>query len=204
VDVDGDRLERQIAFLLEIDGLKEIVRRTYLLSGSRRENSAEHSWHLAMAALLLAEHAAEPVNGARVAAMALVHDIVEIDAGDTFVYDTEAAADKAQRERAAAERLFGLLPADQGLLLRELWDEFEARSTPEARFAQALDRLLPVLHNIHTSGRAWRENGITADRVLARNAHIAEGSPVLWDFVRRLVGRAVSRGDVAPGHDAEV
>lgn len=202
--MDGDRLERQIAFLLEIDGLKEIVRRTYLLSGSRRENSAEHSWHLAMAALLLAEHAAEPVNGARVAAMALVHDIVEIDAGDTFVYDTEAAADKAQRERAAAERLFGLLPADQGLLLRELWDEFEARSTPEARFAQALDRLLPVLHNIHTSGRAWRENGITADRVLARNAHIAEGSPVLWDFVRRLVGRAVSRGDVAPGHDAEV
>ncbi len=200
--MDGDRLDRQIAFLLEIDGLKEVVRRTYLLSGSRRENSAEHSWHLAMAALLLAEHAAEPVNGARVAAMVLAHDVVEIDAGDTFVYDIAAAADKAERERAAAERLFGVLPADQGRFLRELWDEFEARATPEARFAQALDRLLPVLHNIHTAGRAWRENGITADRVLARNAHIAEGSPVLWDLVRRLVGEAVLRGEVAPGRDA--
>ncbi|MEW6337818.1 MAG: HD domain-containing protein [Acidobacteriota bacterium] len=197
--MDHDRLERQIDFLLEIDGLKEVVRRTYLVSGRRRENSAEHSWHLAIAAMLLAEHAAEPVDVARVAAMVLVHDVVEIDAGDTFVYDTEASAGKADRERAAAGRLFGLLPADQGSTLRALWDEFEARSTPEARFAQALDRLLPVLHNIHTAGRAWRENGITADRVLERNGHIAEGSPILWQAVRRLVERAVSRGEVEPG-----
>lgn len=197
--MDDDRLGRQIAFLLEIDRLKEVERRTYLLSETRRETSAERSWHLAMAALLLAEHAAEPVNGARVAAMVLVHDVVEIDAGDTFVYDTEAAAGKAERERAAVERLFGILPPDQARSLRDLWDEFEARATPESRFAQALDRLLPVLHNIHTGGRAWRENGITADRVLARNAHIAEGSPALWGLVSRLLDRAVAEGHLAPG-----
>src|SRR5437762_7515762 len=148
--MDNERFEQQIRFILEIDKLKTILRRTYLLNVDRSENTAEHSWHLAIMAILLAEHANEPVDVSRVVKMVLIHDIVEIDAGDTYFYDAAAALDKSEREQAAADRLFGILPPDQGLELRELWEEFEANETADARFALALDRFIPQLHNYHT------------------------------------------------------
>ena len=193
----AERFERQIRFVLEIDRLKTIVRRTYLLHADRAENTAEHSWHLAMLAILLSEYANEPVDVARVVKMVLIHDIVEIEAGDTYFYDVVAELDKADRERSAADRLFGILPPDQGEELRQLWDEFEAAETPEARFALALDRFMPQLHNYHTQGRSWVEHGITADRVLERNASMAEGSYKLWECARALVNDAVAKGFLA-------
>ncbi len=195
------RLHDQIGFILEIDKLKGILRRSYLVDGSRRENSAEHSWHVAVMAVVLAEHANEPVDVGRVVKMLRVHDIVEVDAGDTFVYDTAAAGAKIERERRAAERLFGLLPGAQGEELRSLWEEFEAAGTPEARFAAALDRLMPVLHNVHTRGRSWREHGVTADRVIGRNVRISEGSRELWEYARGLIEKAVESGHLFPAPD---
>jgi len=192
--VDDIRFERQIQFILEVDKLKTILRRTYLLNADRVENTAEHSWHLAIGAILLAEHANEPVDITRVLKMVLVHDIVEIDAGDTYFYDEAAEVDKSTREQRAADRLFGILPADQGEELRALWEEFELGETPEARFALALDRFMPQLHNYYTEGRSWNEHGITADRVLERNASIANGSGKLWDCARSLLDDAVERG----------
>ncbi len=190
----SDRLARQLEFLGEMDKAKSIFRQSYVSDGSRRENDAEHMWHLALFVLVLAEHADEPVDLLRVLQLVLVHDIVEIDAGDVFVYDDAARAGKAAAERAAADRLYGLLPADQGAELRSRWDEFEERSTPEARFAATVDRLQPLLLNLATQGRSWREHGVTADRVFARNAHIAEGSPRLWAHVRGLLEDAVAQG----------
>ena len=193
------RLQQQLRFILEIDRLKQVFRQTYLLDGSRKENDAEHSWHLAVMAMLLAEHAAgDGIDVPRVMKMVLVHDLVEIDAGDTFCYDEAGNATKAAREQAAADRLFALLPADQGAEIRSLWEEFEARATPEARFAAALDRLQPLLHNLHTEGRAWREHGVTAEMVIARNRHIADGAPALWALVERLIRAAVAKGHLAP------
>jgi putative hydrolase of HD superfamily len=189
-----DRFQRQIAFILEIDKLKSIIRRTYLVNIDRAENTAEHSWHLAIMAILLAEHANEPVDVAKVVKMVLIHDIVEIDAGDTYFYDSAAALDKAEREHAAADRIFGMLPADQAGEMRELWEEFEAGRTAEARFALALDRFIPQLHNYHTGGRSWSEHGITVDRVLERNASMAEGSQKLWECARALLDDAVAKG----------
>jgi putative hydrolase of HD superfamily len=187
-----DRLARQLQFILEIDKLKSVYRRTYLIDGARNENSAEHSWHLAMLALILAEHANEPLDVAKVVKMVLVHDLVEIDAGDTYIYD--AQGDKAEREGLAADRLFGLLPADQEAEFRGLWEEFESGATPEARFATALDRFIPQLHNYHTQGRSWKEHGITAERVLTRNVEISHGSVTLWEWTQILIERAVSEG----------
>lgn len=189
-----DRLTRQLAFILEIDRLKTVLRRTLLTDRSRRENSAEHSWHIALMAVLLAEHAAERVDVARVVKMLLVHDVVEIDAGDTYVYDPEASLDKAAREVRAAERLFGLLPADQAAEVRALWDEFERRDTPEARFAAAVDRLQPILHNVVTEGHTWRQHGVARAQVEAVNRHMADGAPALWELVRRLLDQAVEKG----------
>ncbi|MEA2693024.1 MAG: hypothetical protein QOJ16_2411 [Acidobacteriota bacterium] len=191
---DTDRIARQLEFILEIDRLKGIERRSWLLHSERRENSAEHSWHLAIMAMVLAEHAAEPVDLLKVVEMVLVHDIVEIDAGDTFRYDTAGEADRAEREGRAADRLFAILPAEQGAHLRARWEEFEARQTPEARFAAALDRLMPMLHNLHGNARGWRENGVTAERVLATNAVMGEGAPSLWQVARALVEQAVADG----------
>jgi putative hydrolase of HD superfamily len=192
---DDDRLARQIGFLLEIDKLKRVLRETWHLDQSRKENDAEHSWHLAVMAVLLAEYATEPgLDLARVVKMVLVHDLVEIDAGDTFVYDEVGARDKAEREQAAADRLFGTLPDDQAAEVRRLWEEFEARRTPEARYAAGLDRLQPLLHNYHTQGRTWREHGVTSDRVLARNCHMAEGAPRLWQYAESLIHEAVRKG----------
>ena len=193
-----DRMARQITFILEIDRLKSILRRSYLADGTRRENSAEHSWHLAMMALVLAEHANTPVDPLRVVKMLLVHDIVEIDADDTYCYDEAGARDKTEREQRAANRLFGLLPADQEQELRALWDEFEGRQTEEAKFAAALDRLMPLLHNYHTQGRSWQENGIVRRQVLERNAHIADGSEDLWQFAQSFIEDAVAKGYLMP------
>ncbi len=192
-----DRLERQLAFLLEVDKLKQVFRQTYLLDETRKENDAEHSWHFAMFAIVLAEYAPEPVDMHKVLKMALVHDLVEIDAGDTFLYDEAGQAHKAEREAKAADRIFALLPEEQGGELRALWEEFEAKQTPEAKFAGAMDRIQPFLHNCHTCGRAWREHGIAADRVLQSNSHIAIGAPVLWDRVRELVDQMVAAGYIS-------
>src|SRR5262245_21602456 len=191
--MDNERFERQIQFILEVDKLKTILRRTYLLNADRAENTAEHSWHLAIMAIVLAEHANEAVDVARVVKMVLIHDIVEIDAGDTYFYDAAAEVDKHQRERAAADRLFSILPPDQREELRELWEEFEAGQSSEARFALALDRFIPQLHNYYTQGRSWQEHGVTAERVIERNASIAEGSSRLWECARSLLEDAVAK-----------
>lgn len=192
------RLASQVGFVLEADRLKSVLRRGYLADRSRYENSAEHSWTLALMALVLAEHAAEPVDVATVVRMVVIHDLVEVDAGDTYVYDDAARADQAVREQQAADRLFGLLPPDQGTALRALWDEFEAGATPEARFARSLDRFAGFLLNHASAGASWRENGITADRVFARNQTIDAGSPDLWAEVQRRLADAAARGWIAP------
>ncbi len=192
-----ERLEQQLAFLLTLDRLKGVERRNYTLAG-RRENSAEHSWHVAVAAMLLAEHARSEVNVLRVLELLLVHDVVEIEAGDTYVYDEEAKKLQEAREGDAARRMFSLLPPDQGAYLLQLFEEFTRGRTPEARFARSLDRLLPVLLNAATAGRSWREHGIRAAQVLARNAEVAEGSPALWEAVQKLVAQAQREGFLAP------
>jgi putative hydrolases of HD superfamily len=193
-------LSKQIEFILEIDRLKSVLRRTPLLDRSRRENTAEHSWQIALMAVLLAEHANPPVDINHVVVMLLVHDLVEIDAGDTFIYDEEALATKSARELQAAERIFGLLPGEQGKRLRALWDEFEAHETPEARFANAIDRLQPLLNNYFTGGETWREPGVTEDRVIARNEVIGLGSPRLWAYAEGLIKDAAHQGFLRPAN----
>lgn len=190
------RLAQQIRFILEIDKLKEVFRQTLLLHSRRRENDAEHSWHLCLLAIVLAEHANAPgVDIARVVKMLLIHDLVEIDAGDTFAYDDPAhLAGQHDREARAADRLFGLLPTDQTNEFRALWNEFEARQTPEAKFAAACDRLHPMLLNAHTEGAAWRQHGVTRDRVLLRNHSIADGSEALWEYTQAMIDEAVAAG----------
>lgn len=188
------RLRQQIEFVVEIDKLKGVIRRSYLAGVDRRENSAEHSWHLAMTALVLSEHANEDVDVLRVLKMVLIHDIVEIDAGDSFVYDGEQMTDKDEREQAAADRLFGMLPANQQQEFRALWEEFEARETPDARFAAALDRLMPLLHSYYTEARSWREHGVTHQQVLWRNSPIQAGSETLWEVAQQVIDTAVDKG----------
>lgn len=194
-----DRLTQQIQFIAEIDRLKHILRQTWLLDASRRENDAEHSWHIAVMALLLVEHAEAPVDLSRVVKMLLIHDVVEIDAGDTFIYDTAGHADKDEREQRAAERIFGLLPPDQAAELRALWDEFEARDSAEARYAAAIDRLQPLMHNYLTQGKAWRAHGVTADQVLAMNRpRIGAASAALWQAAERMIAESVAKGWLLP------
>ena len=188
------RLASQLTFILELDRLKRVLRRTSLVGGDRRENSAEHSWHLAMMALVLAEHANAPVDLLHTLKLLLVHDIVEIDAGDTFAYDVQANLDKEARERSAAERIFGLLPADQCTELSGLWEEFDARLTPEARFANALDRLMPALQNYENGGGTWHVAGVDREAVYRRLQPIEDGSQVLWEYLETLLADAVARG----------
>ena len=192
--MNSERLAQQLQFILEIDRLKGVLRRSLLLDSHRRENSAEHSWHLAMMALVLAEHANVPVDLLRTLKLVLVHDIVEVDAGDTYAYDTEGHEDKVERERLAASRIFGLLPVDQAAELSNLWEEFEEQKTPEARFALALDRLMPLLHNYHTGGVTWRENRVTRAQVEERMAPVAVGSQALAEAVVAVVERATANG----------
>ncbi len=191
---DNDRLERQLKFIREIDRVKGIQRQTWLLDLSRKENDAEHSWHLGVMAAMLAEYAAEPVDVARVVKMVLLHDVIEIDAGDTFLYDESGRVDQHLRESQAADRIFAILPADQAAEARALWDEFETRQTPEAKFAASLDRLQPLMHNYFTKGATWREHGVKMSQVIQRNCHIAEGSPRLWAYAESLIRDAVKKG----------
>ena len=191
------RLDAQLAFILEADKLKEIQRRTYLLSGARTENSAEHSWHLALMAMILSEYSNASIDAFKVLKMLLVHDLVEIDAGDTFCYDEAGNITKSEREKAAADRLFGLLPEEQGSEFRQLWEEFESAETAEAKFAAALDRVSPVLLNLRNQGRGWKEHSVSAEQVFARNSPIANGSTVLWERVKAELDRAVAEGIIA-------
>ena len=191
---DSGRLAQQLQFVTEIDHLKQVLRQTLLLDASRCENSAEHSWHLALMALVLREYAPAGTDLTRVQKMLLLHDVIEIEAGDTFCYDAQANLDKAVREQAAAACTFGLLPDDLHLKLRALWEEFEAGGTAEARFANALDHLQPLLHNFHTQGGTWRAHNITKAQVLARMAPIEHGAPSLWPFALGLIEEAPRPG----------
>lgn len=193
-----ERLARRLRFLIELDRLKQVLRRNLLADGSRRENDAEHSWHLAVAALILREHAPPGADPARATAMVLLHDVVEIDAGDAFVYDAEANAGRAERERRAPERIFGLLPPDQAAELKALWEEFEARQTPDARFAAALDRLLPLLLNHANGGRGWREHGVRASQVREVSRPVRELAQALAHVVEAVIRDAVARGALDP------
>jgi putative hydrolases of HD superfamily len=195
-----ERLDQQLRFVAEIDELKGVLRQTMLAGPGRRENSAEHSWHLAMMALVLAEYAPAGTDISRVIGMLLVHDLVEIDAGDLFVYADDAQQRRQEAaEEAAADRIFALLPPDQAASLRQLWDEFEERGSAEARFARALDRLQPMLENLRANGGTWQEHGITADQVLTKLALIEDGSAPLGRYAHDLVDGAVRSGLLAPG-----
>jgi putative hydrolases of HD superfamily len=193
-------LDHQVAFLLEADRLKTVLRQSTLTDRSRRENSAEHSWHLALMALVLAEYAPPGLDLQRVLAMVVLHDLVEIDAGDLFAYATpDELARQERAEHAAADRLFGLLPPGQSERFHRIWDEFEERVSPEAKFARAMDRLQPMLINMVTGGGTWLAHGVTADQVLTRAALIADGSPALGRLARDMIARAVAGGLLAPG-----
>lgn len=192
--VANDKLRQQFQFILEVEKLKQVIRRTPLLDGSRQENDAEHTWELALMAMVLHEHANEKVDLLRVIKMLLIHDIVEIDAGDTFIYDTSAAHDQEDREKRAADRIFGLLPREQSVDFRALWDEFEARETVEAKFARAMDRLQPLLHNFFTSGGTWHTPGVVKADVLARKSPISYASDTLWEATLRIIEEGVGRG----------
>lgn len=181
------RLAQQIAFLIEVDKLKGILRRTSLMDSSRQENSAEHSWHLVLAAVVLREHGPGDLDVNRVLEMLAIHDLVEIDAGDTFAYDVVELATKAEREIAAADRIFGLLPPDQATYFRSLWEEFEQQETQESRFANALDRLQPLLQNAQSGGGTWRTHNLTRAAVLERMAPIKSVLPNLWVTVTEVV-----------------
>lgn len=190
-----ERLDQQLHFLMEIDRLKQVERQTAITGGSRRENTAEHSWHLAMYALILHEWSDADVDIAHVLALCLVHDIVEIDAGDTFAYDVAANSDKDERERAAAERLFGLLPPDQGERLWALWEEYEARETPESRFANAVDRMQPAMLNHHAQDASpWKRHGVTVPQAVKRLSPIGDGSTALWERTQSIIAEAAHRG----------
>lgn len=189
-----ERMARQIAFLVEVDRLKEVLRQTMVLQSRRRENTAEHSWHVALLAMTLAEYTNQPIDLLHVIRMLLVHDIVEIDAGDTFAFGDQSH--KAVDEEAAARRIFGLLPPDQASDFMALWHEFEARTTPESRFANAMDRLMPALHNYNGGGGTWRLHKITWTQVQGRMAPIGEGATAVYAWLLPLLEEARERGDI--------
>ncbi|HBB9998563.1 HD domain-containing protein [Vibrio parahaemolyticus] len=190
-----ERLEKQLALLIELDKLKSVLRRTRVKSAEGRlENSGEHSWHVALMAVLMEEHANAPVDICRVMKMLLIHDVVEIDAGDTFIYDTAATKEQAEKEIKAAERLFGMLPTDQGQELLAFWQEFEAAQSDDAKYAKALDRLIPMLLNYHNNGQSWKENSVTREQALTINKRIEFGSVTLWDKAKELIEEATEKG----------
>ena len=190
------RLKQQIRFITEIDKGKNIFRQTYLAEGERKENDAEHSWHIALMAYLLQEHAEEPVDVPRVMLMVLIHDLVEIDAGDTYAYDSEGAKTKREREVRAAERIFGLLPEDQGRYFRELWDEFEAYESADAKYAHLLDNFQPLLLNDASGGRSWSEHDVKKSQIYKRNEKVAETSETVWECMQEIVQKHIDAGNV--------
>jgi putative hydrolases of HD superfamily len=194
-----ENLVKQIQFIKEIDKVKYIQRKTKLFNSDRNENDAEHSWHLAVMAIVLAGHSNESVDLLKVIKMLLIHDIVEIDAGDTFIYDTQKDHSNTAEERLAANRIFGLLPAEQAEELITIWEEFEAGETSEARFARAMDRLEPLLQNTSNNGGTWKEFGVTYDKVHQKKSIIKEGSATLWDFAEQLIDESVEKGILKNG-----
>lgn len=193
---DEERLQKQLDFILELDKLKYIERQSYVADASRHENDAEHSWHLALMAMLFSEYANEKVNVLHVIKMVLIHDAVEIDAGDTYAYDTAGNETKRAREEKAADRIFNILPEDQAGEMRRIWEEFEAGVTPEAKFAAALDHIQPILLNDITGGRAWREHGVSMSQVIGRNSDTHLGSEILWRHTESLVEKNRDLGNL--------
>lgn len=191
-----ERLQKQLDFILELDKVKSIYRQTYLADGSRKENDSEHSFHLAVMCFLLSDYAAEAVDVAHTMEMLLLHDVVEIDAGDTYAYDVEANRTKAVREEEAAKRIYGLLPGEQGRRYYELWREFEERRTPEAKFANALDRVQPVLLTDRAGGRSWREHGVRRSQIMKRAEYIKDSTPLLYEHVVALIAKNVEKGNL--------
>ena len=189
-----DRLRQQLAFLMEIDKQKEIIRQTYLADGSRKETDAEHAWHLAMMCMILSEYANEKIEVPKTIMMVLTHDLVEIDAGDTYAYDQTGNQTKKERELKAADRIYGLLPEDQRKYLRALWDEFEAMETPEAKFANMLDKIQPVCLNDQSKGKSWVEHNVCKRQIMERNSKTHEGSELLWDYIKKLIEKNVEAG----------
>ena len=186
-----------MAFIMEADKLKSVFRQSYISDESRKENDAEHSWHLSLMVITLFEYANQPnLDLLRILKMVILHDIVEIDAGDTYIYDEEAKKDQEERERRAAKRLFGLLPDDQAAEYERIWHEFETAATPEARFAKAVDRLQPMLLNYLAAGRAWQEHNVSAEQVRAINSPIAEGSDMLWSYAQSIIKSAIQNGSL--------
>ena len=191
-----NRLEEQLSFIIEIDKVKNIFRQTYLSDKNRKENDAEHSWHIALMALLLKEYAEESVDVLKVMTMVLIHDLVEIDAGDTYAYDELGNQTKRQRELAAADRIFGILPEDQGKYLRGLWDEFEAYETADSKYAHLLDNLQPLLLNDAAGGIAWLEHDVKKSQIYKRNIRIEETSSVIWEKMKEIVEEHIEKGNV--------
>ena len=191
-----ERLEKQMEFILEVDKVKKIVRQTYLSDASRKENDAEHSWHLALMAVLLKEYSNEEVDLAKVIPMVLIHDLVEIDAGDTYAYDAEANKTKDEREHKAAERIYGLLPEDQGKMLMDLWLEFEAYETPEARFAHVMDNFQPLLLNHENDGKDWTRHNVRISQPLKRNEKTATGSEEIWSYMEEILEQSIRDGKI--------
>lgn len=190
------RLEQQIAFLMEIDKVKHIYRQNYLADGTRHENDAEHSWHIALMAVLLKEYAAEEIDVLKVMTMVLIHDLVEIDAGDTYAYDEEGAKSKEKRETAAAERIFGILPNDQGTYFRALWDEFEEYESTDSRYAHLLDNFQPFLLNDASKGISWVEHGVKKEQIYKRNAKTGAASPIIWEHMQKVIEEHIKKGNI--------
>ena len=194
-----ERLEQQLKFIVEIDKVKNIFRQTYLADGERKENDAEHSWHIALMAYLLQEYSEEPVDVPKVMLMVLIHDLVEIDAGDTYAYDSEGTKTKREREVKAAERIFGILPEDQGAYLRELWDEFEEYETADAKYAHLLDNFQPLLLNDASNGKSWEEHVVQKEQIYKRNERIPETSKQIWKKMQDIIQKHIDLGHVKEG-----
>lgn len=193
--MQNERLLHQIQFIKEIDKLKQIFRQNVVIGTERNENDAEHSWHLAIMAILLSEYSTDrKIDVLKVVKMAIIHDLVEIDAGDTFCYDEKGYEDKEEREQKAANRLFSILPTDQAQEVWKLWQEFEELNTAEARFAACLDRLQPLILNYSTNGHTWKKPGVTSEKVLKRNGLLEENAPELWEYAKEIIEDSVRKG----------
>lgn len=199
-----NRIEQQMEFIKEVDKLKMIQRQTYLANGVRKENDAEHSWHLAMMCLILKEYANEEVDVLKVMSMVLIHDIIEIDAGDTYAFDDKGYETKREREVEAANRIFSILPEDQALYMRGIWEEFEELNSPEAKFAQALDKIQPMMLNDATNGKSWEEHKVKISQILKRNEKTEEGSKDLWEYaLQNYIDKNVKRGKIVDDREGK-
>lgn len=196
--INSEKLKKQIEFIITIDEMKNVLRRNLVVDGSRRENDAEHSWHLAVMAMILEEYSADKVDISKVLKIALVHDLVEVYAGDTFAYDVKGNEDKLDREIMAAEKLFGMLKDGQGDEIRALWDEFEAKETPESKYANAIDRLQPLVLNYLTNGHTWKLGDVHAPQIYKRMDIIRTATPELWHIVEGIISTSIESGLLKP------